>query len=77
MRPSTPSSVEEASSQERPSTHRVRSQRHRRRQAVTIPRAQEQSAVAVEGPAVDGEEVEVTVIIRYLMYSWSTFKLFS
>lgn len=63
MRPSTPSSVEEASTQERPSVQRVRNQRHRRRQ-VTIPRAQEQSAVPVEGPVVDGEEVEVTVIIR-------------
>lgn len=62
MRPSTPS-VEEASTQERPSAHRARSQRHRRRQAVTIPRAQEPSAVAVEGPAVDGEEVEVMVLI--------------
>lgn len=65
MRPSTPSSVEEASIQERPSVQRVRNQRHRRRQVVTIPRAQEQSAVPVEGPAVvDGEEVEVTVVIR-------------
>ena len=63
-RPSTPSSVEEAASQERPSVQRVRNQRHRRRQVVTIPSAQEQSAVAVEGPAVDGEEVEVTLIIR-------------
>lgn len=63
MRPSTPSSVEEASTQERPSAHRVRSQRHRRRQTVTISRAQEQSSVAVEGPSVDGEEVEVMVII--------------
>lgn len=63
MRPSTPSSVEEASTQERPSVQRVRNQRHRRRQ-VTIPRAQEQSAVPVEGPVVDGEEVEVTGIIR-------------
>ena len=60
MRPSTPS-VEEAATQERPSIHRVRTQRHRRRQTVTIPRVQEQSAVPVEGPAVDGEEVEVTV----------------
>lgn len=58
MRPSTPS-VEEAATQERPSIHRVRTQRHRRRQTVTIPRVQEQSAVPVEGPAVDGEEVEV------------------
>ena len=65
MRPSTPSSVEEAATHERPSVQRVRNQRHRRRQAVTLPRAaQEQSAVAVEGPAVDGEEVEVTLIIR-------------
>ena len=63
MRPSTPSSVEEASTQERPNVQRVRNQRHRRRQVVTIPRVQEQNAVPVEGPAVDGEEVEVTVVI--------------
>ena len=59
MRPSTPSSVEEAAAtQERPSVQRLRNQRHRRRQVVTLARAaQEQSTVAVEGPAVDGEEV--------------------
>ena len=71
MRPSTPSSVEEAATQERPSVQRVRNQRHRRRQVVTLPRAaQEQSAVAVEGPAVDGEEVEVAVIMRLPVSAW-------
>jgi len=70
MRPSTPSSVEEAATQERPSVQRVRNQRHRRRQVVTIPRVQEQSAVAVEGPAVDGEEVEVTVITSLTVQAW-------
>lgn len=59
MRPSTPSSVEDVSTQERPSVQRVRNPRHRRRQVVTIPRAQEQSTVPVEGPAVEGEEVEI------------------
>ena len=59
MRPATPSSVEEVSLQERPSVHRVRNPRHRRRQVVTIPRAQGQTGVPVEGMAVEGEEVEV------------------
>lgn len=64
-RPSTISSVEEVSSQERPSVHRVRSQRHRRRQVVPVPRAQEQSTVPVEGTGVEGEEVEVTLVFLH------------
>lgn len=66
QRPSTPSSVEEVSTQElRPTVQRVRNPRHsRRRPAVTIPRAtQEQSGGPVEGAPVEGEEVEVFITV--------------
>lgn len=63
MRPSTPSAAEEVSAQERPSVHRVRNQRHRRRQVSTIPQAQGQSSVHVEGSAAEGEEVEVRPLV--------------
>ena len=62
MRPSTPSSIEEVPSQERPSVHRVRNPRHRRRQVGTIARAQGQNTAPVEAAAVEGEDVEVTVL---------------
>ena len=60
MRTATPSSVEEAPPQERPSSHRVRIQRHRRRQVAVIPRVQAERVPPVEGAAADGEDVEVT-----------------
>ncbi|KAK2568064.1 E3 ubiquitin-protein ligase UBR5 [Acropora cervicornis] len=59
MRTSTPSSVEEMPSQERPSVQRARNQRHRRRPVGSIPRAQGQNAAPVEGTGAEGEEVEV------------------
>ena len=67
LRPSTPSAVEEVSAQERPSVHRVRNQRNRRRQVSTIPQApQGQSSVHVEGSAAEGEEVEVKVLTEVM-----------
>ena len=60
MRSPTPSSVEELPPQERPNVQRARNQRHKRRQVVTISRAQGQSSAQVEGPVNEGEEVEVT-----------------
>lgn len=72
MRPSTPSSVEEVPSQERLSVHRVRNPRHRRRHVGTIPRAQGQSTVPVEAAAVEGEDVEVTVLAKVKLVVRST-----
>ena len=63
MRTSTPSSVEEMPSQERPSVQRARNQRHRRRPVGSIPRAQGQNAAPVEGTGAEGEEVEVTILL--------------
>lgn len=77
-RPSTPSSVEEVSTQElRPSVQRVRNPRHsRRRPTVTLPRAtQEQSGIPVEGAPVEGEEVEVVIGFRPGCYCWLTFSV--
>ena len=54
LRPSTPSSVEEAPTQERHHSHR-RSQRHRRRQAHIAPQGQGRAPAT----GAEGEEVEV------------------
>ncbi|XP_068706016.1 E3 ubiquitin-protein ligase UBR5-like [Montipora foliosa] len=59
MRSPTPSSVEELPPQERPNVQRARNQRHKRRQVVTISRAQGQNSAQVEGTVNEGEEVEV------------------
>lgn len=77
QRSSTPSSVEEVSTQElRPSALRVRNPRHsRRRPAVTLPRATQEQSVPVEGAPVEGEEVEVFIGFRPGCYCWLTFSV--